>query len=81
MLEKTLTRYLSTAKIFDWRRVIPQITHNDVIKIFRYEGLLIKQRYRTMEDQKPGPGLACSLDFAKGEGVIEPKVKTISKVV
>ena len=25
------------------------------------------QRNRRMEDQKPGPGLACNLDFAKEE--------------
>ena len=33
-----------------------------------------------MEDQKPGLGLACSLDFAKGEG-LEPKVKNVSEIV
>ena len=38
------------------------------------------QRYRRMEDQKPGPGLACTVDFAKGKG-LEPKVKKISYVV
>ena len=38
------------------------------------------QRYRRMEDQKPGPGLACNLDFAEEKG-LEPKVKKISKIV
>ena len=39
----------------------------------------MRQRYRRMEDQKPGPGLACNLNFAKGEG-LEPKVKKVSKI-
>ena len=38
------------------------------------------QRYRKIEDQKPGPELAWNLDFAKGEG-LEPKVKNIFKIV
>ena len=33
-----------------------------------------------MENQKPGPGLACNLGFAK-EKELEPKVKKISKIV
>ena len=37
------------------------------------------QRYRRMEDQKPGPGLACNLDFAKSEG-LEPKVEKVPKL-
>ena len=45
----------------------PQITSNDIIKIFRKEGLFTRQRYRRMKDQKPGPGLAYNLDFAKKE--------------
>ena len=32
-----------------------------------------------MEDQKPRPGLACNLDFAKEKG-LEPEVKKISKL-
>ena len=31
------------------------------------------QRYRKIEDQKSGSGLACNLDFAGGKG-LEPKV-------
>ena len=38
------------------------------------------QRYRKMENQKSGPGLACNLDFAKGIG-LESKVKKLSKIV
>ena len=38
------------------------------------------QSYRRMEDQKPGPGLARNLGFAKEKG-LEPKVKKISKIV
>ena len=38
------------------------------------------QRYRKMEDQKSGPGLACNLDFAKGKG-LKPTVKKFSKIV
>ena len=40
----------------------------------------MRQRYRRMEDQKPGPGLACNLSFAKEKG-LEPKVKKIFKIV
>ena len=27
----------------------------------------MEQRYRKMEDQKSGPGLACNMDFAEGK--------------
>ena len=37
------------------------------------------QKYRRMEDQKSGSGLACSLDFAKGKE-LEAKVKKVSKI-
>ena len=40
----------------------------------------MEHRYRRMEDQKPGHGLACNLGFAKKKE-LEPKVKTISKIV
>ena len=32
------------------------------------------QRYRRMEDQKPGPGLTFDQKFSKGRG-LKPKVK------
>ena len=38
------------------------------------------RRYRRMEDEKPGLGLACTLNFAKKKG-IEPKGKKVSKRV
>ena len=38
------------------------------------------QRYRRMEDQKLGLGLACNLGFAK-EKELEPKDKKISKIL
>ena len=38
------------------------------------------QRYRKIKDQKPGPGLACNLDFAT-EKELETYVKKISKMV
>ena len=57
----------------------PQILCNDVIKTFREEGFFTGQRYRRMEDQKPGPGLACNLSFATEKG-LEPKVKKISEI-
>ena len=38
------------------------------------------QRYRKIEDQKPGPGLECNLDFAK-EKELETYLKKISKMV
>ena len=56
------------------------MTLNDVFNFFQKEGLFTGQRYRRMEDQKPGPGLACSLSFAKEKG-LESIVKTISKIV
>ena len=33
-----------------------------------------------MEDQKPGPGMACNLSFGREKG-LEPKVKKISETV
>ena len=36
------------------------------------------QRYRSLEDEKPGTGLACNLHFAKGIRV-EPKFKMFPK--
>ena len=51
----------------------PQITRNGVIKIFRKEEHFTRQRYRRMEDQKPEPGFACNLGFAKEKG-LEPKL-------
>ena len=78
--KKTLTRYISVARIFDrGERSNRKITRNDVIKIFRKEGLFTGQRYRRLEDQKPGPGLACNLGF-DGEKGPEPKLKKISKI-
>ena len=56
-----------------------QITRNDVIKIFLKEELFTRQRYRRMEDQKPVPGLACNMGFAKEKG-LEPKVKKFPKL-
>ena len=58
----------------------PQITRNDVFKVFRKKGLFTGQRCRRMEDQKLEPGLACNLGFAKEKG-LKPKVKKISKIV
>ena len=47
----------------------PQIIYSDVVRNFRKEGLLMGQRYRRMENQKPEPGLACSQDFAERGGL------------
>ena len=78
--KKTLTRYIGVGRVFDGGgEAKTQITRYDFIKIFRIEGLFMGQRYSRMEDQKPGPGLACNLDFAK-EKKLEPKVKKISKI-
>ena len=57
----------------------PQITRNDVINIFLKERLFTGQRYRRMEDQKPGPGLACNLGFAK-EKDLNLKLKRFPKL-
>ena len=81
--QKTLTRYIGVARILlggGGGEAKRQITGNDVIRIFRKEELFTGQRYSRMEDQKPEPGLACNLGFAK-EKELEPKVKKISKVV
>ena len=40
----------------------------------------MRQRYLRMENQKPGSGLACNQDFAKGGG-LEPKVEKFSKII
>ena len=37
------------------------------------------RKYRRMEDQKPGPSLACTLDFAKGKE-LNQKVKRFPNV-
>ena len=36
-------------------------------------GIVVGQRYRRMEDQKPWPGLALNREFSKGRG-LKPKV-------
>ena len=78
--KKTLTRYTSVAKIFDWGEAKPQITRNDVIKIFRKEGHFTGQRCRRMKDQKPGPGLPYNLGFAKQKG-LEPNFNSFPKLL
>ena len=67
------------ARIFDWGKTKTLITRIDFIKIFRKEELFMGQRYRRMEDQNPGPGLVCNLDFAQEKG-LEPKVKKTPKL-
>ena len=52
---------------------------NDVPRNFRKVGLLIAQRYHRMEDQKPGPWLACYLGLAERVG-FEQKLKCFSKM-
>ena len=37
-------------------------------------------KYRRMDYEKPWPGLACNLDFAKAKG-LEHKVNKTSKIV
>ena len=56
----------------------PEITHNNVIKIFE-EGLFTGQKYRRMEDQKLAPGLACNLCFAE-EKELNLKFKRFPKL-
>ena len=78
--KKTLTRYIGVARIFDWEgEAEPQLKRDDVIKIFPKQGLFTGQRYRRMEDQKPVPGLAWNLSFAKKKG-LEPKLKNVFKI-
>ena len=78
--KKTLTRYVSAARSFDWGRAKRQITRNDVINSFRKEGLFMGRRYRRMEYQKQERGLACTRNFAKRKG-LNPKGKKVSKRV
>ena len=47
---------------------------------FRKERLFMEQRYRRMEDQKPGPGLARNKDFALQGGLL-PKLEKFSENV
>ena len=57
-------------RIFDWGRAKPQIIGNDVIKIFRKNGLFMDKKKKKKKK---------TLDFAKGEG-LEPNVKNIPKL-
>ena len=65
--------YINVAKIFDWVSGPNGKLHAMTLSKFFEKRLFIEQRYRRMEDQKPGFGLASNLDFAKGKG-LEPKV-------
>ena len=47
-------QFVGVPRIFDWGRPKPQITCNDVIKIFK-RGSFVGQRYRRMEDLKSLP--------------------------
>ena len=62
----------------------PQITHNDVIKIFQKEGLFVGQRYHKMEcdlikDQMSGLGWHVNRILPR-EG-LEQKVEKVFKIV
>ena len=76
-----MTRFIGVVRIFDWGGGARpnHKSHYDVSKIFRKDKLLGGQRYRRMEDQKRGPGLACNLGFAQ-EKRLEPKIEKISKL-
>ena len=78
--KKTFTWYVGVAKIFDWGGRPNCKLHVMTSSNFRKEEIFAGQRYRRMEDQKPGPGLACNLGFAKEKG-LERKSKKISKIV
>ena len=48
-------QYIGEPRIFDWGRPKPQITLNDVIKIFSKEEVFVGQSYRRVEDLKSFP--------------------------
>ena len=79
--KKTSTRYICVARIFDWRgrpnRKSYVMTSS---KFFEKRRIFTGLRYRRMEDQKPGPRLACNLSFARKKR-LELKVKKISEIV
>ena len=47
-------------------------------KFLNKKGRFIGQRFRRMEDQKPGPWLACNLGFAKED--LNQKLKRFRKL-
>ena len=59
--------------IFDWGPN-PQIICNDVIRNFQKVKIFMRQKYRRIENEKPGPGLAHNHYVTKGRK-LEPKVK------
>ena len=74
-------RYIGVARIFDWRKGSKRKSHAmTLFKFFKKRDFLGGQRYRKMEDQKSGLGMACNLDFAKLKR-FELKLKKVSKIV
>ena len=77
---KTLTWYIGVVRIFDWKG--GKSNHKSHVMTstkFFEEELFTGQKYRGMEDRKPGPGLACNLGFDKEKG-LELKVKKMSEL-
>ena len=56
----------------------PKLLSNDVIRTFQKE-FLMGQRYRGMENQKPG--LPCNQNFAKGGQDLNQNLKSFLKIV
>ena len=71
---------VGVARVFDWGEG-QNANHTQWLhqKFLEKKTIYVGQRYRRMEDQKPRPGLARNLDFAKEKG-LESKVKKISKL-
>ena len=68
--ETTGVPIIGVAGIFDWGGGgggKPQITSNNLIKIFK-KGTFYGKKYRRMENEKRWPGLAFKKNFAKEYG-------------
>ena len=72
--------YIGLAKVFDWGERPNRKSQVMASSKFFEKRTFTKQKYRKMEDQKPGPGLAFNLGFTTEKG-LELKVKKISKIV
>ena len=79
-VEKTLTRYIGVAKIFDWEKG-QNANHTQYLnQIFSKRGPYYGSKIPYNGGSEAGPRLACNLDFAKEKG-LRPKVKNISETV
>ena len=62
-------RHIGVARIFDWGGGPNRKSHAMTSSQFFEEELFMGQRYRRMEGEKLGTGLASNLGFASGKGL------------